>query len=450
MPQQEQGVDLCQAAERGDVAAVARLLAAGVPADAPCGSGHSLLHDGHGHVACGWTPLLYASWEGHEGVARLLLDAGADPDRQIRAVTPLWLAAEGGHVGLMRLLLGCGARTRFPHPRFAGGSLVVITAAARSGSAEAVRLLLDAGESPNAANVTGDELSGYTALQAAANLGHAEVVRLLLARGADVNRRNAQGDGPLTSAIYYANGIAEEHPQRAARSEVLALLLATGPPLGLHEAAALGDVVTLRRLLDVGDDIHAEDRHGRTALYRAIDAGRTEAVDLLLDRGARFSGTFSTMLAVAADSGRVETAAYLLDQGAADIVADGAEALVYAAMGEHADMVRLLLERGVPADANDGKPLQWAANRAHAGVLRLLLEHGADPNRVDADGQTPLMRAAQADVDEDHRRKALAALLEHGADPLLRDRRGVTALDFAEDSEDRGAADLLRRASSCS
>jgi ankyrin repeat protein len=250
------------------------------------------MHDGHGHVACGWTPLLYASWEGHGGVARLLLDAGADPNRQVRAVTPLWLAAEGGHVGLMRLLLGRGARTRFPHPRFTAGSLGVITAAARSGSVVAVRLLLDAGEFPNSADVTQDGQSGYTPLQAAVNFGHVEVVRLLLARGADVNRRDAQGGGPLRSAIYYANGTAGGHPQRAARLGVLALLLAARPPLDLHEAAAIGDTGTLRRLLDAGADINAEDRYGRTAfmpLSRRRPYG--EAGGDAPDRGARLGGT---------------------------------------------------------------------------------------------------------------------------------------------------------------
>jgi len=54
--------------------------------------------------------------------------------------------------------------------------------AAYSGRTDVVRLLLDAGGSPNAENETGE-----TALTWAAGHGHIGVVRLLLSRGADPN-----------------------------------------------------------------------------------------------------------------------------------------------------------------------------------------------------------------------------------------------------------------------
>src|SRR5688500_2590820 len=85
------------AAEDGDAASVARLLAAGTTADA------RLTHDGE-------TPLMRAAARGHEEVARVLLDAGADASAQRGdGFTPLILAVFFGHEGVVRLLVGRGA-----------------------------------------------------------------------------------------------------------------------------------------------------------------------------------------------------------------------------------------------------------------------------------------------------------------------------------------------------
>ncbi|HEX8355038.1 MAG TPA: ankyrin repeat domain-containing protein, partial [Pyrinomonadaceae bacterium] len=102
-PEKHQKADaraLFGAAEDGDAAAVARLLAAGAPADA------RLTHGGE-------TPLMRAAARGHEDVARVLLDAGADASAQrADGFTPLILAVFFGHEGVVRLLVGRGADAR--------------------------------------------------------------------------------------------------------------------------------------------------------------------------------------------------------------------------------------------------------------------------------------------------------------------------------------------------
>lgn len=85
------------AAEAGDAAEVARLLASGASADERRAPG-------------GETPLMRAAARGHETVVRILLDAGADARaRRADGFTPLILAVFFGHEGVVRLLVERGA-----------------------------------------------------------------------------------------------------------------------------------------------------------------------------------------------------------------------------------------------------------------------------------------------------------------------------------------------------
>jgi hypothetical protein len=85
------------AAEEGDAAEVARLLASGASAD-------------ERRASSGETPLMRAAARGHEDVVRVLLDAGADAcARRTDGFTPLILAVFFGHEGIVRLLVERGA-----------------------------------------------------------------------------------------------------------------------------------------------------------------------------------------------------------------------------------------------------------------------------------------------------------------------------------------------------
>lgn len=58
----------------------------------------------------GWTPLLYAAYEGRADFVALLLAKGADVNaRAPNQATPLMLAARNGHIDAVRLLLKAGA-----------------------------------------------------------------------------------------------------------------------------------------------------------------------------------------------------------------------------------------------------------------------------------------------------------------------------------------------------
>jgi hypothetical protein len=61
--------------------------------------------DGRKHTA-----LSEAACQGHDGVVKMLLDLGADPNtRSDTGRTPLWRAAFNGHIGTIKLLLEAGS-----------------------------------------------------------------------------------------------------------------------------------------------------------------------------------------------------------------------------------------------------------------------------------------------------------------------------------------------------
>jgi len=84
---------LMLAAIGGHLEAVRRLVAAGAPLDHP-----------------GWSPLAYASFEGHTDVIQFLAEQGADVDAQAdNGMTALMIAARNGHFAAAKVLLAAGA-----------------------------------------------------------------------------------------------------------------------------------------------------------------------------------------------------------------------------------------------------------------------------------------------------------------------------------------------------
>jgi hypothetical protein len=120
--------------------------------------------------------------------------------------------------------------------------------------------------------------AGDTALHLAAAGHRIEIARLLLATGADPNAiMNHRQSGPLH---YAADGC----PDKQAWNE-------------------RNQVETIRRLLEAGARINAQDKNGATPLHRAVRTRCAAAVQLLLEKGCdpslrNKSGSTSFHLAV--------------------------------------------------------------------------------------------------------------------------------------------------------
>jgi ankyrin repeat protein len=97
-----------------------------------------------------------------------------------------------------------------------------------------------------------------------------------------------------------------------------------GPSSNLgRRGGARVDLKVLQLLLDSGIDINAQNEHGQTALHGAAFAAAHEAVQFLIDRGARIDLRDSLNrrpLEVAHDNNRVEYRQSLQNHDPADVV----------------------------------------------------------------------------------------------------------------------------------
>jgi len=147
--------------------------------------------------------LILALHQGNSTVVEAFLRAGFPVDREVgNGVTPIVLTAMQGNYQSVRLLLKYNAD---PNSKYDGEP--VLNLASRSGSAETVKILLDAGAKINETNT-----SGQSALMVAAKTGHKSVVKLLQVYEAD----HSLVDNSGRSALDYA--------KQSGESDVLEML----------------------------------------------------------------------------------------------------------------------------------------------------------------------------------------------------------------------------------
>jgi ankyrin repeat protein len=259
----------------------------------------------------GLTTLVYAARSGCTRCVRALVAAGADVDKPTpEGMTPLMIAIDNQRYDTARLLLDEGAN---PHvwDWYGRTALYVAvdmssfrgrqsdpTASSETSANDVVRLLLEAGVSPNpqmnmhrpsrGGNIGrfADELltTGTTPLLRAAIGADVDAVRLLLEHGALVDLPNVHGITPLLAAAGHVSGRggrpdAEQAQARAI--ELLDVLLAAGADIN----AKITD--NHSRTANVGRQPNAvTEREGQTALFGAVKFGWADVVEFLLAKGA--------------------------------------------------------------------------------------------------------------------------------------------------------------------
>jgi ankyrin repeat protein len=142
--------------------------------------------------AAGRRKLAMAASLNNLAAARALLDKGVPVDSPaIDGGTPLLISAASGYIDLMKVLLAAGADPN-RQDQYQDTPLM---AAVRIGSRDAVKLLLDSRADPNESDG-----SGRTAMHWAARSGRADIVRRVLAAGARIDDIDQTGRTPMTYA----------------------------------------------------------------------------------------------------------------------------------------------------------------------------------------------------------------------------------------------------------
>jgi ankyrin repeat protein len=299
-------------------------------------------------------------------------------------------------------------------------------------------------------------------LHGAIMVGDIADVRRLIAAGIDITARGATGNSPLVAATIHR------------QPEIVQILREAGAPVGVWEAVALGEVETLRSLLDSGADVHSR-QNGYTLLRQAVSQGNSEMVRLLLERGADVNkgGTrgltplmsvfrshpeiVALLRAAGAHVGLIEAIRIddrarvleLLDSGA-DIDAEnavGLTPLILAAGFGDLEMIRLLLTRGADlyrTSSFHSTALTQAISGDQHETVNFLLDAGMDINapgfvgNEHMGGRTPIYHAIPIGHQE-----MIRLLIARGARLDVRDVRGQTPLHWAADSRGPEAMEVL-------
>ena len=239
------------------------------------------------------TPLLYATREGHEDVAKLLLDAGASLEKaDADGVTPLLMAVLNGHVTLAETLIARGANVKVSDwygqtPLWSAVDLRDVDVAGptrdngvdREAAYGLIQLLLDKGADPNArtkeyppqrrwitrlGSLSWVDFTGQTPFLRAAFAGDVKTMHLLLDHHADPNIATFNGTTPLMAAAGVNWTVSQTFDEG---------------PGHLLEAVKLAQ--------SLGNDVNATNDMGLQAIHGAANRGSDDIIRFLVEKGAR-------------------------------------------------------------------------------------------------------------------------------------------------------------------
>jgi ankyrin repeat protein len=368
---------LLAAARSGSVPAVRLLLARGVDVNAA-----EKFQD--------TTALMWAAAEGHIDVVDVLIEAGADPDRQ-------------GHVTTLT------ERHNADHPT---GGFTALMFAARAGNEALVRRLV-----AKRANVNLKNGDGASAAMVAMYNDRFDVAAALIELGSDVN------DGSLYVAVEMRDATTDQfafdgsrrrpnHPNRTTALDLMRILLERGADpnktfTGQFHSTSMPNT----------------DRFDNTPFFRAAIAADVEALKLLVAHGAKLDQT--PPVAPPAKEGADQPA------GRRGNPNGGRTAAAVAMTGGRGPAMT-----GGPAYIRDGAaPYREPGSRKPEDAVAVLLEAGANPNAKSPDGTTLLHQAARLGNLE-----MIRALAKAKVDFNQKNDDGFTALDVAEGRKKEGGA----------
>jgi ankyrin repeat protein len=233
----------------------------------------------------------------------------------------------------------------------------------------------------------------------------------------------------------------------------------------LRQAADVGDVAAILRLVAEGTDVNGRDSQGFTALYYAMNwyphlrhKEHLAVVKTLVELGADVNASLSngqTPLYDAAAWGLYEVVVYLHQQGAAvnTTLNTGENALLIIAKKNENRPLNFAVTRQVGSQKvtlTDPEAIRQAIGghpddeyRAYLKTVEYLIQHGLALNgRLVNTNQTPLFAPAESGLTE----MVALILAANVVDVNQQDKWGLTALHFASRAGHLAMVDLLLEA----
>ena len=348
--------------------------------------------------------------------------------------TPLMWAAYEGNLPIIQALLAAGAKTtpQATANSFRSDTALIIATGSETLSLSAIEALLKVSDIKDSINLQG--YNGWTALMWAANRGNLPITKALLAAGANPTITTPQGKTAWSFATPNCQPLLPTPPSVTANNNLLNAVfnndlpgvkkaLAAGanpsrvlPPIAgtttnsvLILAIGLNFTAIAQTLIAAKANVHFQNSQGQTALTEAASRGNLELIQELIAAKANVNiqeSSGATALIYAAFDGNLALVNTLLAAGAnpnfqTNAANTSATALILAAKAGSEAMVKALL--GAPAisqsinmqDNTGSTALIYAASLGNTAMVQALASiKGIDANKQDNTGMTALMYAA--------------------------------------------------------
>jgi len=369
-------------------------------------------------VDSGSTPLFTAAGWANKAAIKLLVERGADPNRQELEMedTPLQYAIIECNYDTIKPLLKAGADPNLANKE----GETPLHPAARSGQTYSVKLLINSGADPKTI-----DKKGKTPLCYAREEGHREIIRYMTREEKGktlpvIVTGKENGESCLFNLIFQRNVphilemifLSLDHESFVSCCEVNTTW---NKFLNSHSINEKAKYLFKEEIVADQKQLYHLTRYGGQASdVRTIL--RSGLVNVNISQKLGSWGT-ETPLYSAANDGRINIVRMLLDakadpnKGAEPSRMISQSPLRVAVANNHFSVAKLLLERGAVLN-NGGSPLCWLHKTCLYMMAKLLIHYGADVNKRDEEGNTPLGRAslhARADI--------MRLLLDAGAEP---------------------------------
>jgi ankyrin repeat protein len=362
------------------------------------------------HGNKGRTLLHAAAYYEEHKFTQWMIDRGADPAATDSAnCTPLHLACRSGYEATIRVLAEESNSVNLL-TKDGQTPLHFVWANAHLDSPRIAQFLIDKGADTNA-----QDKDGIASLHVAAARRNAKAVELLLDEGANARLVDKKERSALHWLVYRKSP--RRDPQEDLKMEeagimILNMLLAQHPDSLNLECRTDGQAIS------------------ETALSLAIGTGNWKIAHALRDRGATLKSHHSLLdgLYNAVQTGKKDTVQLLLDLGArANVKENGRDPLLYHVVRCQLEMVEK--SRSTPTYMNGSRTIlaEEIPRKDYEAITRLLLDAGAALNDTNQDGMTALHMAVQ----DSYTSGTARILLEHGSDVNVVDGGGNTALHRA-------------------